>query len=46
MRYKLFPHLAQHGPDELDELPLEAIESLSVGPIARKPREPAGGDAG
>jgi formate dehydrogenase subunit delta len=46
MREKLFAYLAQHGPDELDELPLEAIESLSVGPIARKPREPAGGDAG
>jgi formate dehydrogenase subunit delta len=46
MREKLFSHLAQHGNAALDDLPREAIESLRVGPVARKPREPAGGDAG
>jgi hypothetical protein len=46
MREKLFSHLAQHGNSALDDLPREAIESLRVGPVARKTREPAGGDAG
>jgi formate dehydrogenase subunit delta len=46
MREKLLAYLSQHGHSELDELPREAIESLHVGPIARKSQEPAGGDAG
>lgn len=35
MREKLAAHVAEHGPDGLDELPREALESL------RSPREPA-----
>jgi formate dehydrogenase subunit delta len=46
MRQKLLAYLSQHGHAELDELPREALESLHVGPIARKPEEPHGGDAG
>ena len=46
MREKLLAYLSQHGHSELDDLPREALESLHVGPIARKPQEAAGGDAG
>jgi formate dehydrogenase subunit delta len=46
MRQKLSAYLAQHGNAELDELPREALESLNHGPIAAKPQEPPGGDAG
>jgi formate dehydrogenase subunit delta len=46
MREKLSTYLFQHSNSELDELPREAFESLSVGPVARKPEEPPGGDAG
>ncbi len=46
MREKLMAHVAQHGHADLDDLPREALESLHVGPIARKLQEAPGGDAG
>jgi formate dehydrogenase subunit delta len=46
MRQKLSAYLAHHGNAELDELPREALESLNFGPIAAKPKEAPGGDAG
>ncbi len=46
MRDKLTAHLADHGADALDELPREALRSLSGNPGATKRPEPHGGDAG
>ena len=46
MREKLSAHVAQHGSAELHELPRQALQSLHMGPVARKPEEPPGGDAG
>lgn len=46
MRAKLLTHLSHHGHAELDELPRAALESLVVGPVARRAEEPPGGDAG
>jgi formate dehydrogenase subunit delta len=58
MRDKLNAHLKQHGADALDELPREALRSLSKNPAATAPAtaaavaaavkrpEPHGGDAG
>ncbi len=46
MREKLLAYVAQHGHADLDDLPREALQSLDVGPIARKLQEAPGGDAG
>jgi formate dehydrogenase subunit delta len=55
MRDKLNAHLKQHGADALDELPRDALRSLSKSPAATaagavaaavKQPEPHGGDAG
>jgi formate dehydrogenase subunit delta len=46
MREKLGAYLAEHGHAGLDELPREAIQSLTAAPPAQKPKEPPGGDAG
>lgn len=45
MRDKLLAHMRAHGSEGLDELPLAAVSSLSVGAI-QKPRDTHGGDAG
>jgi formate dehydrogenase subunit delta len=45
MREKLLAHMRVHGSEGLDELPLAAVCSLSVGSM-QKPRESHGGDAG
>jgi formate dehydrogenase subunit delta len=46
MRQKLMSHLQQHGTEDLDELPREALRTLTKQPPAEKSAEPRGGDAG
>jgi len=45
MREKLIAHIAQHGPNGLDELPREALKTIAEHPIV-KLEHPPGGDAG
>jgi len=47
MRDKLNAYLKEHGADALDELPRDALRSLSKSPATHVKRpEPHGGDAG
>jgi formate dehydrogenase subunit delta len=46
MRQKLMVHVQQHGTEDLDELPREALQALAEQQPAEKRAEPAGGDAG
>ena len=45
MREKLIAHIAQHGPNGLDELPREALKTIAECPIVTLEEAP-GGDAG
>jgi len=46
MRQKLVSHVQKCGTLDLDELPREALRTLTGQQPAEKPAEPPGGDAG